>query len=113
MTSRRPTREEVRLLCVLAEMAGISEPGAWAEGLWVEGMNDGGMGSLELVMPPTVVQRGVIRRMSSVQFTDDDGIEVIVSLNADADGVPIEMDVWKTNYGPIIRVSGEFRRIDD
>jgi hypothetical protein len=112
MRPRKPTPDELRLFRELATIAGIEEPDAWAEALIVEEMDDGGMGSLAIVTPHSDQTRpGVIRCRAAVQFTDADGVEVIASLNANAGKVPLELDIWKTDFSKLIRIADEFRRV--
>lgn len=113
MASRSPTSDEARLLRELAQIAGIERPGEWVDGLEVEEMEDGGMGSLTLFAPITGGRRGVISCMAAVQFTDSDGVEVVASLNANKDGIPIELDIWKTDFSRLIRIPDEFRGIEE
>lgn len=113
MASRSPTNDEARLLRVLADIAGIADPGAWAEGLQVEEMDDGGMGSLRLVVPATAGRRGVISCKAAVQFTDADGVEAVASLYADERGSPVELDVWKTDFSRLIRIPADFRTVEE
>jgi len=108
MAGRAPTFDEARLLRALAEIAG--EPAGWVDALRVEDMNDGGMGSLR-VLPGRESRRGGIRCTACVQFTDEDGIEVIASLYASAGGTPFELDVWKTDFSAVIRIADEFRKV--
>jgi len=42
--------------------------------------------------------------VAEYQFTDADGVEVLISLNVDADGRPFELDVWKTDFSPLVRM---------
>ena len=100
---RDPSEPERGLLAALARLAADVDPG-WLEGVKVRPMNDGGMGSLELV--PRGVhgsQRRFGRKVAEYQFTDADGVEVLVSLNVDTDGRPFELDVWKTDFSPLMR----------
>jgi len=36
-------------------------------------------------------------------FLDVDGVTVIASLNIDKDGNLFELDIWKTDYSPLIK----------
>ena len=44
------------------------------------------------------------KRASACQFTDDDGVEVVASLNLDQHGNLHELDMWKTDFGKLIRI---------
>ena len=114
MAYRRPTPDESRLLRELAMLAGIDDPKEWASSLQVEEMDDGGMGSLTIAAPKSEeTRRGVIVCRAAVQFTDADGVEVVASLNANEDGVPFELDMWKTDFSRLIRIPHEFRRVKE
>jgi|SRR6188768_332826 len=101
---REPSEPERRLLAAMARLVPEMDPG-WLEGIKVRLMDDGGMGSLELVPQGThVSQRRFGRKVAEYQFTDADGVEVLISLNVDADGRPFELDVWKTDFSPLVRM---------
>ncbi len=44
------------------------------------------------------------KQISDFQFTDVDGVEVIASLNVDSDGNLLELDIWKTDFGKLIKL---------
>lgn len=112
MAFRRPTADEARLLRELASIAEIEDADAWLENLRVREMEDGGMGSLEIDAPASQSHGpGVTVCRAAVQFTDADGVEVVASLNAREDGVPSELDMWKTDFAKLIRIPRQFRRV--
>ena len=99
--SRTPTPDECRLLQELATVAGIEQPDAWTSSLQVEDMDDDGMGSLALMAPEsTEARRGVVACRAAVQFTDADGVEV-------------ELDIWKTDFSRLRRIPLQFRRLKE
>lgn len=101
---REPSEPERALLTVVAGLASELDPG-WLEGVKVRAMNDGGMGSLELVPQEGAAStRRFGKKVAEYQFTDADGVEVLVSLNLDEDGRPFELDIWKTDFSPLIHV---------
>lgn len=106
MALRKPTSEELMLLHFLIRKAeGCEVAENWPSTLTVADMNDEGMGSLQLYPDGLVVgSRTVGRRASECQFSDDDGIEVIASLNIDNAGRPYELDIWKTNFEKLKRI---------
>jgi hypothetical protein len=72
-------------------------------------MSDGGMGSLRLHLQGSNAPGSTFgRRAAELQFTDADRVGVIVSLNLDKEGRPFEMDVWKTNFAPLVQVPEQF-----
>ena len=114
MAFRKPTIDEKRLLLELGRLAGIKNPTDWTESLLVEEMDDGGMGSLRLQKPEASARdTALVVCKSVVQFTDEDGVEVIASLNANDEGVPIELDIWKTDFSPLVRISTDFSPVKE
>ena len=113
MEFRRPTADERRLLLELARIAHIDGPETWLDGLQVREMKDGGMGSLELAVAAqgVIIFGGVVLSKATVQFADDDGVQVVATLNAHRDGVPFELDVWKTDFTPLKRIPTTFQAI--
>jgi hypothetical protein len=68
-------------------------------------MNDGGMGSLELKLPQSRSDaRTLGSQVAELGFVDHDGVAVIASLNVDQDGLPFELDVWKTDFSRLVRI---------
>ena len=93
----RPVHAHERALIeALLELAGLS---ALADGLQVEALDDGGMGSLAFAPGG----RRLGGTVAECQFTDADGVLVCAALNVDADGKPLELDVWKVNFEPLVR----------
>ena len=114
MESRRATADEQRLLMELARIAGVADPEDWVDTMLVREMRDGGMGSLELLGSKRgSASAGVVIAKASLQFADEDGVEVIATLNADENGVPIELDIWKTDFSPLARITASFRRASE
>lgn len=114
MGYRSPTMDEARLLLELARIAGLDDPEGWLRELTVRPMKDGGMGSLDLAAAtPESARSGLVVPKASVQFADEDGTQVIATLNADESGVPMELDVWKTDFSRLRRIPSTFRRIED
>lgn len=110
MEFRKPSLDERRLLMELADMAKLNDPAAWVESLMVRSMSDGGMGSLEIEGGKDDAKSGVVTPMASVQFFDDDGVSVIATLNSGESGQPFELDIWKTDFSPLMRIPKVFHR---
>jgi len=103
--SRAPSADEARLIGALARLAGLRREDGWLDRLRVREMDDGGMGSLRLDPPPAGPdERKFGAQAAEIQFTDADGVEVLASLNLDQEGKPFELDVWKTDFSPLIRI---------
>lgn len=102
--SRKPTIQEERLLDLLVKKSSIAIPENWKDGLLVRPMDDEGMGSLYLFPQGKVIEGRVLgEQISDFQFTDLDGIEVIASLNVDNNGNLFELDIWKTDFGKLLK----------
>lgn len=111
MALREPTSSELKLIKFLFFKAGDAEClEKHLEHLKVSPMDDGEMGSLRLF--PFVVENPSSRffgkAVSECYFDDTDGVRVIVTLNLDQNGNPFEIDVWKTNYGKLIKIPDIF-----
>jgi hypothetical protein len=102
--SRKPTIQEERLLELLVKKSSIAMPENWKNGLLVCPMDDGEMGSLYLFTHGKVIEDRVLgEQISDFQFTDLDGVEVIASLNVDNNGNLFELDIWKTDFGKLLK----------
>jgi hypothetical protein len=110
---RDPTAAEVRLLEFLfhtARQVGFHQLSL--KGLQVANLKDGGMGSLRLFPISTdwsSQQFG--RAVSACTFDDEDGVAVIATLYLDRSGGPFELDVWRTDFGELIRIPEDPARL--
>ncbi|MEQ1921259.1 MAG: hypothetical protein ABL952_02010 [Pyrinomonadaceae bacterium] len=103
---RKPLQKELRLLERLIEKANIPilSPD-WKDSILVQSMDDGDMGSLLLFPKSDVAERRSFGRVASeVEYIDDDGIPVLVSLNLDKEGELFEVDSWKVDFSSIKRL---------
>jgi len=101
-SNRRATKQEEQLIELLIQKASLVIPADWKDMLTVRPMDDGGMGSLCLFPQGTIVESRVMgEQVSEYQYTDIDGVEVIVSLNVDSQGRLFELDIWKTDFGEV------------
>jgi hypothetical protein len=91
----------------------MKDPDAWATGVQVEDLDDGGMGSLALDTPTRIGPRRVVVCRAAVQFTDVDGVEVVASLYVDEQGAPFELDIWKTDFSPLVHIPDQLRRVEE
>lgn len=102
---RKPTIQEEALLELLVKKSSVVIPDNWKDGLLVRPMDDGKMGSLYLFPQGNVIERRVFgEQVSDFQFIDLDGIEVIASLNLDNTGNLFELDIWKTDFGKLLKL---------
>ena len=105
-SSRKPSQDERRLLECLVQKATVKFPSNWSTNLLVKPLNDEGMGSLLLLPEGVTVDRYRLmgERVSEHQFADEDGTEVIASLNIDDEGRLYELDIWKTDFSSLISI---------
>ena len=62
-------------------------------------MSDGGMGSLAFYP----LGRRLGGTVSECQFKDLDGVLVLAALNLDREGKPLEVDLWKVDFNPLLQ----------
>lgn len=105
---RKPTKKELALIMHLVHKTTIPFPKNWESGLRVRPLQDGEMGSLSLLPPGMVAEnRNFGKTVSEYQFQDADGVQVMASLNLDTNGQLFELDIWKTDFSPLIRFPEE------
>jgi len=93
----RPLHPHERpLVDALFDHAGLLPPVA---ATLVEECDDGGMGSLAF----EPLGRRLGGTVSECQFTDADGVLVCAALNVDDSGFPLELDLWKVDFEPLLR----------
>jgi len=102
---RKLLQQEIRLLTILIEKASITLPEDWQEKMIVCSMDDGHMGSLRLYPNGEVLNICLFeKQISECRFFDKDGVLVLASLNLDREGNMFELDIWKTDYTPLINI---------
>jgi len=106
---RKPTNEERRLIAALVAKAGdLTLPAGWLEMLEVQSLADGGMGSLRLLSPVlSASAKAFDKQASELVFEDEDGVKVIASLNLDSSGLPMELDLWKSDFSSVVRIPAD------
>jgi len=105
-----PSPEQLRLLRELALRSGLPElDEGWLASVTVRPMQDGGMGSMHLHSPLNPSAAGpFFRGIAEVWFDDVDGVRVFAYLNANPMGAPFELDVWKTDFQPLLHIPDSF-----
>ena len=105
---RKASPDEERLIDELVRRSTLRLARGWEAELLVETMKDGGMGSLLLFpngeRPGKRAFGGVA---SELEFKDEDGVDVLVSLNLDKEGRLFEVDSWKVDFKPLTRIPDE------
>ena len=100
-------KPEEMLIERLLHQAGLGEePRPRLASLAVQEMSDGGMGSLYVRSSSEASNRRFGRRIAELQFLDSDGVIILASLNVDTAGDLYELDVWKTDFSPVISLIG-------
>jgi hypothetical protein len=102
---RSPSPSERALLVRLGGLAHL--PSDWLDRVRVREMPDGGMGSLQLSIDDESGSR-FGETVAELRFADRDGVPVLVSLNVDQEGRPFELDIWKTDFSPLIQIPEDF-----
>lgn len=104
-SNRKATPQEEKLLEILVKKASINIPLNWKDKLLVRPMEDGQMGSLHLFPNGLTDENRLFgQQVSEHQFTDIDGVDVIASLYLDGANNLFELDMWKTNFSPLIKI---------
>jgi len=104
-SNRKPSPQEIKLLELLIQKASVNFLSDWKSNLLVSPMNDEGMGSLLLFPNGEAKENRLLgERVSEYQFKDEDGVEVIASLNVDDNGELFELDMWRTDFNPLINI---------
>jgi hypothetical protein len=100
---RKPTHEELQILSQLINKAGIRVSSNWKQDLLVRPLTDGNMGSLRLITGTEPIEKQSFGSQSAdLEFLDADNVTVIATLNLDKKGELFELDIWKTDYSPLI-----------
>ena len=68
----------------------------------VEDMQDGGMGSIRFLSPDQ--SKPVFgKTIAEAEYTDDDGVLVMIVINIEEKGGLYEVDFWKVGFAPLKR----------
>lgn len=102
--NRKPTKEEERLINHFINLSKRHISSDWKENITVHPMRDGGMGGLIIMSDKEEGQNRLFgEQISEYSFFDEDGVEVIASLNVDDKGNLFELDIWKTNFSKLLK----------
>jgi hypothetical protein len=103
---RKINESEKAILKYLIKQTSLQLPDEWYQNLLVQKMDDGGMGSFLIFQDESQIgiKRKFGKQVSEYQYIDDDGATVLVSLNVDEKNKPFEVDVWKTDYNPVLSI---------
>lgn len=67
----------------------------------VRSFDNGGMGGFEFVGSRS--DRRFSETISEAIYKDSDGVECIIQLNVDDFGDLMELDIWKTDFSPLVK----------
>jgi hypothetical protein len=68
----------------------------------VEDMQDGGMGSIRFLSPDQ--SKPVFgKTIAEAEYTDDDGVLIVIGINLEEKGGLYEIDFWKVDFAPLKR----------
>lgn len=94
---RHVLEHERPLLAYVFELAGIRVD---LDALIVRSLSDGGMGSLAIA--PFEASRRFGSTLSECHFYNANNVPTLVALNADQDGMPFEIDVWRADFSSTV-----------
>jgi hypothetical protein len=99
----------VTFLCGIAE--NVDCPTEWSN-LKVRSLDDGAMGSFQIVGSSNAVVQGSKRVASTGQAFDLDGVLIIATLFVDEANSPCEVDIWKVDFGSLQRMPTTWKDAD-
>lgn len=111
---REPTDGQRRLVdALLARASSVCVDAGWRAGVRVAPLEDGGMGSFRLTgLAGDAGRRAFARAAAELSFRDADGVVVSCALYLDADGVPLEVDVWRVDFGRVLAFPGSYPDVE-
>ena len=104
MTTRALTELEYDVVVKLADIARLDDTILSAlETARVVDMSDGGMGSFRFEYGDSN-QKPTARHSVTVEANDVDGVSLSIALFLDSEGRPLEVDIWKVDFSPLIQL---------
>jgi|APTNR8051073442_1049403.scaffolds.fasta_scaffold123969_2 hypothetical protein len=96
------TKEKKLILCLLKKKdTSFNCPNL--NEVYVEDMDDGGMGSLYIISEiKEKKNRKMLKSIAELTVKDKDGITISITLNIDHEGKLFELDIWKVDFSPLI-----------
>lgn len=105
MERRSPTQNELSMIKYLISKSNLSISDTELDGLEVESMDDGGMGSLLLFLKENTNYKRVFEdEVAEYIYNDVDNVEVNITLNIDSHGNLFELDIWKVDSSPLVNL---------
>ena len=101
---RKISLQEYRFLKTILEKKELScESFGISESLFVEDLDDGGMGSLIFCHTQSKDENRVLGNVIiEGDFTDSDNVLVNFTVNVDQNGKLFELDLWKVDFSPLL-----------
>jgi hypothetical protein len=100
--SRHLRPEEIALIAGMLESHPLkSKFSMQSSDYYVQDIDDGGMGSIQF-LSLSQTKRKFGMRIAEVEYTDQDGVLVLVSIITDEQGELYEIDFWKVDFSPLI-----------
>ncbi len=92
---RKINKTEIAIIAYLLKDFQLEFSQEWSKELFVQPMNDGGMGSFKIFRDALNIGTGKKfgKSISEFQFSDDDGVLVVVSLYLDEQNKPFEVSM--------------------
>lgn len=98
---RKMSAAELELISYLIKKSGYSKiTSKNLSEIYVEDQKDGEMGSLIFISKNK--ERKIGRDLGNIEFNDADGVKVIVNLVLDNHEDLYELDIWKTDFSPLL-----------
>ena len=97
----RPAEQEL-LEGMLAASGTRFTVGVSMPSVLVEDMSDGGMGSIRFLPSPDQASRAA-HVIAEGEYVDEDGVLVLIAINADQNDELFEIDFWKVDFSPLKR----------
>lgn len=97
---RHPDKDIVEVVSALAEATSLKIDLDMFANSFIEDMNDGSMGSFRVIGN----SKSMGRPAAECMYEDEDGQSVLISLYLDDEFNVKEVDFWKYDFSPLIRM---------
>lgn len=99
---RKLNSDEFNLIKTLLDVSDVNAGDVFnIENIFVDDLDDGGMGSLRFYSQNR--DRKLGQCVVEAEFKDADGVTVSVELNLDNHGDLYELDIWKTDFSALVQ----------
>ena len=103
---RKIGANEIEIIEYFIKIGCLKLASSWSQTALIQLIDDGGMGSFKIFENDSEIKndRKFGKQIAEYNFVDDDNVVVIVSLNLDQSNKLFEVDIWKTDYSPVIKI---------